>query len=368
MAYPSPAAPGAGDEPQLAVLLLPRPLERFILREHAEDLLRAEGVVAVDPARVPYGAYGRLPELAGDALADRQAKRLVRALRRRGRPRVVVIFHPLQYPLARAVLVAAGEPAELWYGRWDRYEAALDATPKLRARLEELHEQAAQRSALTFVASEELARLERDAGRRPVLVPLAADDFPAPDPAPPGGVTVAVSLGHHDHRTDWALLRDVADRLGDRLVLLVVGERHDDEAAGDEDFAALAAHPSVVWLGRRSDEEAARIVQVADVGILPFRRHPFNEAGLPYRILKFARLGRRTITPDLAGVRTWERAVVVTRTAEEFAGALAEHAGARGRPDLGLRAWALAQTARQQDAPLWQRLREAGIDVRVRRG
>src|SRR3954463_13435090 len=159
-------------ERPIAVLLLPRALEQFILREQAEDLLRAQGVVAVDPARLPYGAYGRLPEVIGDALAARQGRRLVRALRARGRPRVVVIFHPLQYPLARAVMAAAGEPVELWYGRWDRYEVAPDASPALRPRLEALHERAAQRSVLTFVASGELARLEREAGRRPVLVPL----------------------------------------------------------------------------------------------------------------------------------------------------------------------------------------------------
>jgi hypothetical protein len=40
----------------LCVLLLPRPLERFILRDQAEDLLRAEGVVAVDPPRVGWRA------------------------------------------------------------------------------------------------------------------------------------------------------------------------------------------------------------------------------------------------------------------------------------------------------------------------
>src|SRR3954466_9024136 len=44
----------------LCVPLLPAPLERFILRDQAEDLLRAPGVVAVGPGRVPYGAYARL--------------------------------------------------------------------------------------------------------------------------------------------------------------------------------------------------------------------------------------------------------------------------------------------------------------------
>jgi hypothetical protein len=350
----------------LCVLLLPRPLERFILRDQAEDLLRADGVVAVDPPRVPYGAYGRLPEPLAAALAARAGRRLVRALRRRrGTPRAVVIFHPLQYPVARAALAEAGPDCELWYGRWDRYEEAFDAGPALRARLRELHEQAAARAALTFVASDALAELEREAGRAATLVPLAADAFPAPDPAPPGGTVVAVSLGHLGRRTDWALLRGVAERLGERLVLLLVGAFHPDEAHGDADADACRAHPSLVWLGHRSDDEAARLILAADVGVVPFRAHPFNDAALPYRILKYARLGRRTVSPPLAGTRTWEQAVTVADGPQAFADALAAHAGARARPDLELRAWALEQTARRQNDPLWERMRALGIDARV---
>jgi hypothetical protein len=349
----------------LCVLLLPRPLERFILRDQAQDLLRAVGVVAVDPPRVPYGVYGRVPDAVGAAVGAATGRRLVRALRRRGTPRAVVIFHPLQYPVARAVLAEAGEDCELWYGRWDRYEEAPDAGPAMRARLAELHEQAASRAALTFVASDALAALEREAGREATVVPLAADAFPATDPAPEGGTVVAVSLGHLGRRTDWPLLRGVAERLGDRLVLLLVGEFHPDEARGDPDAAACREHPSLVWLGRRSDEEAARLILCADVGVVPFRADAFNDAALPYRILKYARLGRHTVTPPLAGVGTWAQAVTTADGPQAFADALAAHAGDRARPDLELRAWALGQTARRQNDPLWERLRALGIDARV---
>jgi hypothetical protein len=342
----------------ICVLLLPRELEDFILREQAEDLLRAPGVVAVDPPRMPYGTFGRVPDGVATGLAARQARRLVRVLRRdRGEPRVVVIFHPLQYPLARAV-IAACPGSELWYGRWDRYEHAYDAGPKLRERLTALHDLAAQRSALTFVASDKLADLEREAGRDATLVPLAADTFPAPDPT---GTVVAVSLGHLGWRTDWALLREVADTLGERLVLLLVGAWHEDECRDDPDFARCREHPSLVWLGERTDVEAARIILTADVGIVPFRSEPFNDAGLPYRILKYARQGRHTVTPDLAGVRTWDRAVRVAPDAAAFAAELAGFAGARTQPDLELRDWALRQTATRQNGPLWERLEALGI-------
>ena len=337
----------------LCVLLLPRQLEQFILRDQAEDLLRAPGVVAIEPARVPYGAYLRVPAAVADGLAATQARRL----RLPGRPAAVVIFHPLQYPMARA-LISENPDCELWYWRWDRYEVAYDASPRRRARLEELHEQAMNRAALTVVVSDALGELERGAGHETVLVPLAADGFPAPDP---GATVVAVSLGHLGHRTDWALLRAVAEGMPE-LVLLLIGEAHPEESGGDPDFRACRELPNLIWLGRRNNEEAARLIACADVGIVPFERSEFNETALPYRILKYARLGRRTIAPPLAGVKTWANAVTTAATPEEWIAALRASAGVRTRPDEALREWALAQTAHAQNEPLWERMESLGIE------
>jgi hypothetical protein len=279
---------------------------------------------------------------------------------------VVVLFDPLQYPLARAILAAAGEPCELWYRRGERAEADPAAGATLRARAARLHERAAEHAALTFAASAELVRQEGLAGHRALLVPPAAEAFPAPDPqAEVGGPVVAVALGPFGRHTDWALLRGVADALGDRLVLLLVGERDDRAARGDDDHAAALEHPGLVWLGPRDDAGTARLLLAADVALAPLRRDPFTEASAPVAVLQAARLGRRTVTPDLAGARTWERAVVPAEGPAAVAQALAGFAGARARPDAELRAWALAQTARAHDEPLWERLAEAGIDVRV---
>jgi glycosyltransferase involved in cell wall biosynthesis len=343
-----------GDEPPpIAVLLLPRELERFILRDHAEDLLTAPGVVAVEPARMSYGAYLRLPVSVGDGLAATQARRL----RLPGTPRAIVIFHPLQYPLARG-LIARYPDAELWYWRWDRYEAAYDATPRQRERLADLHLAASLRAAVNVVVSDALGELAVDEAGEALLVPLAADSFPAPDP---GATVVAVSLGHLGHRTDWALLRAVAEGMPE-LVLLLIGEWHDAECAHDPDYQACRAAPNLVWLGWRSDDEAARLIQCADVGIVPFERSEFNDTALPYRILKYARLGRRTIAPDLKGVRTWERAVTIADGPQAWIAALRASSGARVRPDLELREWALGQTAHQVNRPLWERLEALGIE------
>jgi hypothetical protein len=172
---------------------------------------------------------------------------------------------------------------------------------------------------------------------------------------------VAVSLGHLGHRTDWALLRKVSEGMPE-LVLLLIGEWHDAECAGDPDYQACREAPNLVWLGRRSDDEAARLIGLADVGIVPFERSEFNDTGLPYRILKYAKLGRRTIAPDLKGVRTWANAVTIADGPQEWIAALRASAGARVRPDLELREWALAQTAHEQNRPLWERLEALGIE------
>jgi len=343
-----------GDEPPpICVLLLPRELESFILRDQAEDLMEAPGVVAVEPARVPYGAYLRMPASVADGLAAAQARRL----RLPGVPRAIVIFHPLQYPLARG-LIAMHPDAELWYWRWDRYEVAYDASRRQRDRLEELHLAATLRAATTIVVSEALGDLTRAEGGEALLVPLAADSFPAPAP---GETVVAVSLGHLGHRTDWKLLREVAERMPE-LVLLLIGAWHENESGNDPDYQACRRAPNLVWLGRRSDEEAARLILLADVGIVPFEKSEFNDTALPYRILKYARLGRRTVSPDLAGVRTWDRAVTVARSIDEWVAALREQAGVRSRPDMELRQWALAQTAHAQNKPLFERLEALGIE------
>jgi hypothetical protein len=95
--------------PPLLVLLLPRPLEQFELRERARELLAAPGAVAVEPARVSYRTLRSLGLGVAFSIAHRQAKRM----RLPGRPRAIALFDELQFPLALAI--AQRHPGgELW--------------------------------------------------------------------------------------------------------------------------------------------------------------------------------------------------------------------------------------------------------------
>jgi hypothetical protein len=129
-----------GDDRPLCVLLLPAALEEFDLRERAEDLLTAPGVVAVDPPRLSYTGAARLGEAFADALAGVQARRM----RLPGIPRVVVVFDPLQYPLARGI-VGLHPDAELWYGPAAEPEGERATT---------LHGLACERAAMRFDRSD----------------------------------------------------------------------------------------------------------------------------------------------------------------------------------------------------------------------
>ena len=93
----------------MAVLLLPGPLEGFEREDHARGLLSIPRVVALE------ASSRRAPAWLRSAAPMRQAKRL----RLPGELAVIILYHPAQYPLARA-LCAQHEDAELWYLPPDR--------------------------------------------------------------------------------------------------------------------------------------------------------------------------------------------------------------------------------------------------------
>jgi len=132
------------EERPLCVLLLPHPLDAIPERERLDDLLTGPGVVAVDPARISYGALSRLPEALHAGVAAGQARRL----RLPGRAAAIVLFGGLQYPLARSLL-SEHPDAELWLAQ-PAGTAPEDAGPRVRARASHLLEMAEFRADLRF--------------------------------------------------------------------------------------------------------------------------------------------------------------------------------------------------------------------------
>jgi len=88
----------------MAIVLLPCPLEGFAREDHARSLLSIPRVVGLE------ASTRRPPSWLRNAAALRQARRL----RVPGTLRMIVLYHPAQYPLARA-LGDQHDQAELWY-------------------------------------------------------------------------------------------------------------------------------------------------------------------------------------------------------------------------------------------------------------
>jgi hypothetical protein len=90
-------------EDSLAVLLLRGRLEGFELEDHARSLLSIPRVIALE------ASLAHPPRVLREGAAMRQARRL----RLPGRVRLLVLYHPAQYALARAL--HDRHDAELWY-------------------------------------------------------------------------------------------------------------------------------------------------------------------------------------------------------------------------------------------------------------
>jgi hypothetical protein len=129
---------------RILVLLLPEQLESFEHRPLVDELLLADGVVAVDPPKTSYERLARLPGGFAAGVSHKQAKRLRKRLP--GEPSAIAIFAPAQYLLARGIIAQVAGCA-LWY----RPPGAFDDE-----RLEELHGLAVERAAVVFGGTDEL--------------------------------------------------------------------------------------------------------------------------------------------------------------------------------------------------------------------
>jgi hypothetical protein len=88
----------------LAIVLLPGRLETFEHQAQAKSLLAIPRVIALEPSRV------RTPRFLREGTVARQAARIQLP----GELRAVILYHPAQYPLARALL-GRHQRSELWY-------------------------------------------------------------------------------------------------------------------------------------------------------------------------------------------------------------------------------------------------------------
>ena len=152
------------------------------------------------------------------------------------------------------------------------------------------------RAAMTVVVSDALGDIAREEGGTPLLVPLAADSFPAPAP---GETVVAVSRDTSaTARTGSSCAR--SPRPCRELILLLIGEWHADESGTDPDFASVpaSAEPRVAGASL-GDEEAARLILLGgrgDRAVRALRAIQRHRAAVPHLEVRAAGPANRLTT------------------------------------------------------------------------
>ena len=287
-----------------------------------------------------------------------------------GEPRVVVIFHPLQYQLGRA-LTAAAPGCELWYWRWDRFENAYDAH-RAPARAPRRAARAGRRSGRRW--SSRSPTSSRASRARPAASPtlVAARRRRLPR-APTRGDVVAISLGHLGWRTDWSLLRAVS-RAPRRPARAAARRRLARGRVQGRRRLRLVPFGPEPRLARAAGRRGARPpdpVQPTSASC-PSRSSRSTTPACPTASSSTRGSGAGRSRRGLAGVRTWADAVTFADGARGVRrGAARTTPGAARRPTRSCASGRCAQTARAQDEPLWQRLERRGIARRhagARRG
>ena len=293
----------AGNGKVLAPTPIPVPLaaapgclnERFILRDQAGTSCAA-GRARRRPARMPLRRLGRLAGAAvGGGIAARTRPPSAHGCpggRARGRH-----LPPAPVPRSRRACCRAGAGCELWYGRWDRYEQAL------RRRAGACGPACASctsgRRAPPRSPSSPATRWRTRARGRPRRASSCRWPPTRSRSRPPGGAVVAVSLGHLGlaHRLGTPARRSPSAMPEPASSCSSVAW-HEDEVRRRRRRRRVPQRCRTSCGSARSDERGGaphplrrrrhRAVQ---------RRTRSTTRALPYRILKYARLGRRTVSP-----------------------------------------------------------------------
>ncbi|MDI5791349.1 hypothetical protein PO124_31960 [Bacillus licheniformis] len=69
-----------------------------------------------------------------------------------------------------------------------------------------------------------------------------------------------------------------------RVDILFVGP---DGTNGDEDFKALLEEDNVIWTGPAAPSEVPAYMNVVDIGIMPYKPSPYNNAVFPLKLFEF---------------------------------------------------------------------------------
>ncbi|AMQ69277.1 glycosyltransferase [Bacillus velezensis] len=118
--------------------------------------------------------------------------------------------------------------------------------------------------------------------------------------------TVLGFIGGIKPKLDFALMAETADVRPDWTILLV----GPNTAQDDPDFKSLLERPNVIWTGPAAPNEVPSYMQLVDIGIMPYKNSPYNDAVFPLKLFEFLAAGKPVVGCNLSSTSKIKRPFV----------------------------------------------------------
>ncbi|MGI6833136.1 teichuronic acid biosynthesis protein TuaH [Bacillus [licheniformis] CMCC 63516] len=115
--------------------------------------------------------------------------------------------------------------------------------------------------------------------------------------------TVLGFIGGIKPKLDFKLIKEAA-KTKKEWTFLFVGP---DGTNGDEDFKALLEEENVIWTGPAAPSEVPAYMNVVDIGIMPYKPSPYNNAVFPLKLFEFLAAGKPVAGMNLPSTKKVEQ-------------------------------------------------------------
>lgn len=115
--------------------------------------------------------------------------------------------------------------------------------------------------------------------------------------------TVLGFIGGIKPKLDFKLIKEAA-KTKKEWTFLFVGP---DGTNGDEDFKALLEEENVIWTGPAAPSEVPAYMNVVDIGIMPYKPSPYNNAVFPLKLFEFLAAGKPVAGMNLPSTKRLNR-------------------------------------------------------------
>lgn len=111
--------------------------------------------------------------------------------------------------------------------------------------------------------------------------------------------TVLGFIGGIKPKLDFRLIAEAADQRPDWLFLFV----GPDGTGPNSEFQTLLTKKNVVWTGSIPSNEVPKYMNLIDMGIMPYKKSPYNEAVFPLKLFEFLASGKPVVGMHLPSTK-----------------------------------------------------------------